>query len=461
MIKSISSKLALVLLSMSVLVSAISCTETTQGGTQLEDDVVLGLKMDQIHMNKAYVRIVHNGAQEDFWYYLVTEDFTSDATELLQNELAQALEANGEIVANAGVNKSVLIDNLEPKTDYRVIASRIDHAGDLLGNLAETSFRTLRDPDVFEEYPDWLITYKERTTSKTNPNLEIEVFSCSVSGGDDQAETYVPVVISKADFEGDCRGSIRTCFESYIYYLTNTERVNWADFVTDSDSEFTQDRLVSGDYILFMVGVDTLGTLTGYYSKTEYRLEQEKMTDKYASLLGKWAIVGTALSKGDIRYDVEIVAEENNLYYRMKGWEATTAAQYFVNTMNIPNQLPIPLYFEKSTGDVYIISEALKEVSDFNLAEMYDFYFYGCVDMDGMIIPVDIPNIKIARLEFEDATHATLVPEIFEFDMDGYHYKLPFALFEYSYVSLMYDGLVPMTADSEVPLLSTIEMIKL
>lgn len=438
-------------------VSLYSCSDM-KSELEVTEDVVFGLRVDEIQIDKAYIRFTHDGSQDDFWSYLVTEDMTTDGAELLNKQLSEELDGTEKIVANVGVNKSIRIEDLEAKTSYRVVASRISEAGDLVGNLAELTFTTLRDPDVFEKHPDWTIVYKERVGSEGNPNLKLEVFSCIVDG-EESTDTYVPVVISKDDFVKDCGSSIRTCFESYVYYLDNTENVHWPDEVTSASTEFSQDRLRHGDYMLFMVGVDTLGTLTGYYAQTEYNLAQEEMTDEYKKWLGDWVILGKSMEETEIRYDVKIEADENNLFYRMSGWESTTAADYFIDPVALPTQLPIQLYFEGEK--VYFVSEALKEVSDFNISEMYDFYFYGCVMMGESLMPIDIPNLKIASLKFTDDSHAAITPEIFKFEMDGFQYELTFVLFEYSYKSMLYDGLVPVTYDSMVPLIETMEFIKM
>lgn len=455
------SKILLIGALMSALVSLSSCSDVTSE-LEVTDNVVFGLRVDEVHMNKAYIRFTHTGSQDDLWYYLVTDDTKSDAKTLIEGKVAEILEKEGKLVANNGVNKSLLVDSLSAKTDYRVIASCITEQGEFFGNIAELSFVTKRDPAVFEENPNWLVGYKERKFSETNPNLELEVFSCKVIDTT-SVETYVPVVLSKNEFQRDFNGNVRSCFESYIYYLNNTEKVRWSEYVSSVDSEFTQDRLRHGDYMLFMIGVDTLGSLTGYYAQTEWKNEQEKMSEAYEAWLGNWAVLGETRDGASVRYDVEIVAEENNLYYRMKGWEATTAASLFTSSsMNVPSELPIQLYYERSTDKVYFVSEDLKDVADFNNAEMYDFYFYGCIDLNGNVVPVDMPYLKIASLSFKDANHreAIITPEIFSFESDGQVINAPFILMEYSYIDFYWGSLIPVTADSKVPLISTMKFVK-
>lgn len=156
---------------------------------------------------------------------------------------------------------------------------------------------------------------------------------------------------------------------------------------------------------------------------------------------------------------MEITPEENNLYLRMAGWEHTTAAEYFAA---LPYERPILLYFEKSTGFVYVVSEEIKDFEDPALADFYDFYLYGCVEImygDELTeVPVDIPNLRIARFALADDNHAVAKPEIFSFDLNGVHYDAPFLYFNYSYISLLYAGLVPVTTDSVVPRIDTMRL---
>ena len=143
----------------------------------------------------------------------------------------------------------------------------------------------------------------------------------------------------------------------------------------------------------------------------------------------------------------------------MYGWEADTATDYFAD---LPTQRPILLYFEKSSGDAYVVSEEIADFEDPTLAEFYDFFVYGCVEIDygGEMteVPVDIPNLKIAKFSLVNDNRAKVAPEIFSFDLNGVHYEAPFLYFNYSYISLLYQGLVPVTVDSIVPRISTMTL---
>lgn len=429
------------------------CSENLEPDN-VEDDVLVTLRLDQVFQEKAYVRLNHDGNQDDFWFYLVTEDLLTDAEDILKECLEAMIEEEGEIVGNIGTNKNITITGLHAKTEYRVLASRILPSGDLTGNIADLTFITLRDLDVFESHPSWSIKYKERRVSESDPNQESEIFACSVG---DSKDTYIPCLLKKADFDKSYGGNLRTCFEDYIAYL-NLEHVKWENVVMDEACEHVEDRLRHGDYVLFMIGVDTAGELTGYYSMTECKITQETATDAYRRWVGKWTAIGMYGDK-KISYSVEISPDENNLYYRMSGWESTSAADYF---SNIPQDLPILLYFEKSSGDVYVVSEAFEDMDDPTMAEFYDFFLYGCIEVDynGVMteVPVDVSNLRIAKFSLLGDNLAEVTPERFILDLDGVHYDTPFLYFNYSYTSMLYAGLVPVTTDSVVPRINTMRL---
>ena len=450
--RNILSVVCIVLLSLGMM--ALSGCSDSIAPDMSEDDVQVTLRLDEAFQEKAYIRVNHDGSQDDFWYYIVTEDMESDPQELLAASLEEALAAEGKILGNVGTNKNVTLENLDAKTTYRVIAARILPDGSITGNVAELVFTTLRNPDVFEAHPEWSIVYKERRASEEDPNVENEIFVCST--GDSQ-DTYVPCLLSKSDFEVSYGGNLRRCFEDYVAYR-NLNNVKWPNIVLSTGCEHVEDRLRHGDYILFMIGVDKAGELTGYYARTDCRISQETASEAYSKWVGKWTAIGYC---GDrkITYSLEISPDENNLYYRMSGWESASAAEYFAS---VPQELPILLYFEKTTGDVYVVSEAMKDLEDPTLSEFYDFYMYGCVEIDYQgvptEVPVDVENLRIAKFSLYGDDYAEVTPEIFSFDLNGVHYDAPFLYFNYSYISMLYQGLVPVTTDSIVPRISTMRL---
>lgn len=437
-------------------IAVLSGCSKEQSVTAPVDNTVVNLRLDEALMEKAYVRLTHNGARGDYWYYMITTDLESDAAVLLNGYIASILESEGELMGNVGVNKNITFTDLSAKTDYRVIASRISETGDLIGNVAELCFVTMRDPDVFELYSAWEIDYKERKVVM-EPYSENEIFDCKVS---DEAseETYIPCLLTKEDFKNAYGSNLRRCFEDYVAYK-NLMNVKWANEVTAQSSEFVQDRLRHGEYVLFMIGVDSKGDLTGYYAMTNCTIAQETPSDAYRKWLGQWRVSGK-YNGVNLSYDVEISPDENNMYYRLYGWESLTATDYFES---LPELLPILLYFDKATGDAYVISEQLPDMEEKALADFYDFYLFGAINYGGNMVTVDIPNLRLARMTLVDDNHANVYPENFIFDDGSEVYETPFLYFCYIYTSAINSHMtyVPVTTDMKVPAIENMRFERL
>lgn len=410
---------------------------------QMPEEIRVSLRLDEAFQDKAHVRLNHEGTVEDYWYYMLTEDLTADAKELLAEKIRKELEATGALVGNVGTNKNLTFDGLQARTKYRVIAAIISPAGEITGDVVSLEFTTLRDPDLFEEWPSWEISYKTRLVAPNDPNQETEVFECSVKG--DTTQTYIPCILTKSDFTRyygsvEKNKDLRKCFEDYIDYR-NSFHVKWVQEVKKNDFEYTQDRLFSDDYLLFMIGVDTAGKLTGYYAKTEFKLAQEKASKAYENWVGSWTLKGECFNKADdgskreLEYSIDIVPTENNLYYELYGYDAITK-----NLMEeVPSQLPLKLYFEKSSGDVYVISGKLPDLQGDAYADFWDFYAYGTIEVmyEGIInrYYVDTENLRVARFSMETAKYARGYNTPITIDVFGETQTTEFVAFNYIYES--------------------------
>ena len=417
-----------------------------------QGNISVTLRLDEAFQEKANVRLNHNGTVEDFWYYMLTEDLQTDAKLLLEDYIEAALAADGRLTGNVGTNKNITFDGLVARTKYRALAAMISPDGKLASDVAELEFVTMRDPDVFEQWPAWSISYKQRLVAPNDPNKETEVFTCAVAEGD-TLQTYIPCVLSKSDFVRYYGSDLRKCFEDYVDYR-NSFHVKWMNEVKNTSIEYTQDRLMSGDYMLFMIGVDKQGELTGYYAKTELNLKQETASDAYKAWAGQWTLRGDCVNltddgkKRSLEYVIDIVPTENNLYYELYGYDAHTME----SLVDIPATIPLKLYFEKSSGDIYVVSEVLPDIKDNQaLADLYNFYAYGSVEViyGGVltIIPVDIENLMIARFSRTDATHAKGYNTPISIDLYGEAYDTEFVAFNYFYEALGLFNYILQSAD--------------
>lgn len=440
----------LLLVAVSACVFALSSCNKELDDNAATGQVVVKLSVDELFQEKAEIRVRHNGSSDQFWFSFITEDLTSEAEDLFVAELNETLDVYGGIEGNVGVNKRVVFSNLAPRRAYRVIAAAITSKAVICSNVAELDFTTKRRPDDFFVNENWKIEYTRREVSEVDQNVESELFTITSS----DSLTFCPFVVLKEDFKNLYNENVHECFESYVDFR-NSENVRWARAIMVADTTYTEDRLRSNDYIAFMMGIDKEGVLSGHYAKTEFTLEQETPTAEYNNWLGKWLISGETYDNTKKIYEVTIEAEENNLYYKMYGWEGDITDGYYTS---VPTDFPISLYFEKSTGKAYVVSGFIGEPGDDAL-----FYLYGNAFINDKVVPIDIVNLKVASFSYIDGK-PYLSPEKYSvYDAAGNHLTGQYSSFSYCYTlrGFEYVGYAPFTPDSRVPELLGVKIEKL
>ena len=351
------------LLGVLIILSA-SCEKAPEGGVLSPDDVTITLDVDKLSLSSANIRVRHDGSADLNWVYLLTSDLTTDADQLIDADVAKSLQLTGEILANKGQNKSILMPDLAPKSYYRFICKVIDSfTGETMGKAAQIEFRTRRDPDVFELNANWEITVGDRLVN-TDDQMEYDNFHCSSS----DEECYVLLPIKVLDFQYYYAGDIKALFEDYIssYGLSEGDS-KWKNIVKSGESKWSEQRLRSGDWKLFMIGVDQQGELTGLYQEYDHVVKPEPMTAEYEKWIGTWTIS----NKDNNLFNITLTPSENNMWYYMGGWESGNILM--LDTTD-PNLMP-EVFFDKTTGNLVFVSQYVNTMID--NGESWRFYFSG------------------------------------------------------------------------------------
>lgn len=364
----------------------MGCEKETEQTTGPVSDVTISLDMDKVTLESASIRIRHESDADMMWAYLLTQDFESDAESLLLDKIDQELELTGEIVAYTGRNKSIVLTDLEPKSYYRFICQALDDVtGKPFGDVATLDFRTRRDPSVFEVNDNWSI---ERGDRSINPSDHMEYDNFEISSSDD--ETYVVLPIKVSDFEYYYKNDKRALFEDFHSdFGLAVGASQWKNVLKEGDITWQEQRLRSSDWIVFMIGIDTDGELSGLYQEYRFSIEQEIATDEYNRWLGQWKVIN---GEGVELFDIHILPSENNLWYYLAGWEGDNL--YF-DTYD--QTLMIETFFNKSNGKMEFISQYVNTMmTDY---ETIDFYFSGTFYYGGNYV-VDAMNYKMAETSF-------------------------------------------------------------
>ena len=381
--------------------TAVSCKDDIKPVNQetVEMETKMVLSVDKTSLETVDIRVRHDGTNDQNWVYISTADLETDADELIDAVIANELSLTNQILANTGNNKSIRISGLEPKSYYRLIVKFIDAKGTPVGKAQQIVFRTNRNLDVFEVNSNWNVSYDNRTQGVdplSSELVEYDNFKCTST----DEEPYILAVIKKSDYDSfvkntDHKLKIRTFFEEYIASSgVEVGSDKWAEIVEKGNCSWQEQRLRCGDWYLFMVGVDEKGELTGLYKQVQCLIPEEEATDAYNRWLGTWE-VNAYDNMVPVKFTLTILKAEANMWYYSVGWEPNNI--YGID----PASLPVELFFDKTTGKVYLVSQYVSSAVDMAGAVM-DFYMYGVFPYGGASTFLDTMNTKIAEFTMTD-----------------------------------------------------------
>ena len=382
-----------------VMVAVPSCDKLSHADdAAVADDVRFILKEDVINLNSASIRIKHNAGVNAMWVYMQTSDLVTDADALIAERVKNEYQYTERIVARKGNNISLSFNGLEAKQRYRVIVKAIDRDGNLYGKAASLTFKTRRNPDVWEINENWSLTRRAERTSKviagSAEEQEYENFECKSK---DQ-ESYIILTLSMKDYQNykkaeDHKDVKRTLFEDY--YADFMAQNNYKSKILKGDQVWTEERLRSGEYVTFMIGLDEDNELSGLYKESKITIEPEEPTDEYNKWIGWWEVSfdGNADSfDGNAKpWTIYIDERDPNMWLYSVGWEPERI--YMSSVMD--SQMPINLYYSKSTGDVYLVSQ---EIGSFDNGST--LYYYGTFQHGTYQTVLPYENVRIAKVNF-------------------------------------------------------------
>lgn len=411
----------------------MGCEKETEQTTGLASDVTISLDVDKVTLESASIRIRHESDADMVWAYLLTQDFESDAESLLLDKIDQELELTGEIVAYTGRNKSIVLTDLEPKSYYRFICQALDDVtGKPFGNVATLDFRTRRDPSVFEVNDNWSIERGERSVNPSD-RMEYDNFICS----SEDDETYVVLPIKVSDFEFYYQNDMRALFEDFhADFGLEVGASQWQNVLKEGDVTWSEQRLRSSDWIVYMLGIDRDGELSGLYQEYRFKIEQEVSTEEYNRWIGTWQVSD---KNGLNLFSISILPSENNLWFYLAGWEGNNL--YFDTA---DPALMVETFFNKETGKMEFVSQYVNTmVQDI---ESIDFYFSGTFYYGGNYV-IDLMNYKMAETSFTSADYTEARVEGLDLVDPGRGLNVPIQAVCYFY----YRGSQPSSISLEVP----------
>ena len=414
----------------------LGCEKQDDVHVSQKGEVAIVLDVDQVSLESASIRVRHNGPEDFLWVYMNTSDLESDASSLIASKIAKDLELTGEILASKGQNKSLTMSALEAKSYYRFICSAIDDETGLpYGKASEITYRTRRDPSVFERNSSWTISRGDRSLNNQD-KMEYDNFICE----SDDDQTYVVLTIKDSDFEYYYKSDLRALFEDYQSSFGFEEGSSkWKSVLSSGDIIWPEQRLRSGEWTVYMIGIDSDGELSGLYQEFQFTVEQETATNEYNRWLGTWMVSD---KNGDDLFEIQIIPSENNMWYYMAGWES---ANIFGFDTYDPALMP-ELFFDKETGNMFFISQYVNTMVSGN--ESVDFYFTGTFTYGNTYVLGDeVLNLRMAESSFVNSIYSEAMINALQFVNSGMTFPIESICYMY------YNGSQPSAISMAVPTL--------
>ena len=131
---------------------------------EITENIAFTLEVTEVEIDKAKVKVEHNGTTKDTWYAFATTD--TDVNKAVTAKVAE-LTADGGKISGLKKNTSttITVRSLEQDTDYTFIAFAITPEGELYGTAASTTFKTEKEevvppaPEGMTVNPNWTVTY--------------------------------------------------------------------------------------------------------------------------------------------------------------------------------------------------------------------------------------------------------------------------------------------------------------
>lgn len=217
---------------------------------------------------------------------------------------------------------------------------------------------------------DWTLQYVQREdyVEDNGRRIRVEHIKVACPGADYYILRTIPAAnMSDPEIYNNDR---KAFFEAEAQYLRE-DAAYYGDKVTDyfyieEMHDYLLDRMRMGDWLLFLIGMDKNGYITGDYAETAFTLVEETPSEEYLRWIGDWTLTG-----GGITYPLRIEQSEANCAYFVHGWE--TGDNIDPQKGTVMDKEYLETYFDFDNCNMYFSSQYLGTYEDngVNLDELF------------------------------------------------------------------------------------------
>ena len=240
----------------------------------------------------------------------------------------------------------------------------------------------------------WTITYEGR---KTVGGDRVDVISTKVPNN----VIYLVSVLSIDDYTS-YEGDNEKFMKNELEWVMGMDKAEQAKYIYTGPQTMNFDPFRHGDWYAFIIAVDSDYKLTGEFNYLCFEVEQEEATEDFNKWLGTWRVSGRTDGRParDVTYLLSVTSEENNMMYRVAGWETLEKEEDGWMQMN---QEDIVTFYD--SGDMYFTSQYIQTYPDEEYNDNVEEVFLGEIYYKGVW---DTPGIYIIEEEDRDVACAAL-----------------------------------------------------
>jgi hypothetical protein len=284
-----------VMVAMAAIAFAVACDKGGEVKDELPD-LKLNVEVEDVTTTTAKVSVSHSSEVDNTWYGFVTDNTTSSAMALVEEAVAAGIDTRD--LHRSGQYVTIL-DDLNPDTTYRYIATGLTAEGVQYGEVAVVEFKTLKEQtSEDEEYNGmrsndaWKVMYVGKdvlndveydhvirvVSTDSNPYAITLVY----------ADAYDPYQLR------DLADAMLIDLKAFLaeYNDRNATYFTFGDILYTGNGADAFD-LDPGMYRAIAVGFTPSGEVSGLYSVSdELEVKEQMASANYLAWLGNWSTEG-------------------------------------------------------------------------------------------------------------------------------------------------------------------------
>ena len=192
---------------------------------------------------------------------------------------------------------------------------------------------------------DWTVAYDGQKTDVDGSTSDY--ISCKAG----ESDSYFIGRFSVANISGKTDAQVCDLAIEEISDLLTEYNLTWADYVTSGEDSWSFGLIDAGTYVVYAIGVESDGTKTYKYAKSEeFTITEAEPVEGYTKWIGKWTISGVSpATKEEVSFSLDVQKGTVNKTFIISGWEPN-------------NKTDIQAVFDETSGNLQFVGYDMGEV---------------------------------------------------------------------------------------------------